>query len=92
MSVLSKLAEASARPAKGTVARGLYELDKLGGPGGKTEMDWVRAMGQQPVAINAMPGQMRLLQWTSGRTHIQRVTVLFDSTHHFVKITSRYQV
>ena len=92
MSVLAKLAEVTSRPARGTVARGLYEIDKQGGPAGTTEMDWVRAFGRNPMAINAMPGDQRLLQWRSGTTRIQSVAVLFDQHHRFVKITSRYQV
>lgn len=91
MSVLSKLAEASARPAKGTIARGLYEIDKQGGPAGTDEQAWVRALGGLPQAISDMPGGMRLLQWSSLRPS-QRVAVLFDSSHYFVKITFRYQV
>lgn len=92
MSLLTKIAEASSRPAAGTVARGLYELDKQGGPVGKTEMDFVRAFSRNPHAITAMPFGQWLLQWRSGRTNIQSVAVLFDPNHVFVKITSRYRV
>lgn len=92
MSLLTKFVEATARPARGTVARGLYEIDKAGGPAGKTEMDFVRALGTEPIAINEMAFGQRLLQWRSGRTNIQSIAVLFDPSHVFVKITSRYQV
>jgi hypothetical protein len=89
---MSKLKEAAARPASGTVGRGLYNLDADGGPTGKTEMDWVNAMGGNPTSIHEMAGGMRLLQWTSGRTDLQRIAVLFDSAHVFVQIASRYRV
>lgn len=92
MSLLAKLVEVSSRPPQGTVARGLYEIDKQGGPVGKTEMDFVRAFGRNPNSISEMPYGQRLLQWRSGRTRIQSIAVLFDPTHTFVKITSRYQV
>lgn len=92
MSLLAKFAEATSRPARGTVARGLYELDKQGGPDGKTEREFETAMGFHPVAITAMPFGQRLLQWRSGRTRIQSIAVLFDQHHRFVKISSRYQV
>lgn len=93
MAILDRLVDATRpKPSRGTVARGLYEIDKLGGPTGKTEMDFVRAMNQQPVAINEMPFGQRLLQWTSGTYNLQRIAVLFSPDHVFVSISSRYQV
>jgi hypothetical protein len=93
MSLMQKLVTAVGKPGRGTVARGLYELDQVGGMDGKTELDWVRAMGRNPEAISDMPGGMRLLQWASARGGVrQRVAVLFGGDHVFVKIASRYQV
>lgn len=81
-----------ATPPKGTLSRGLYDLDQTGGPVGKTEMDFVGAIGRKPVAISELAGGQRLLQWRFGTTEIQSIAVLFDAQHRFVKISSRYQV
>jgi hypothetical protein len=70
------------------VAKGLRAI---GDPVGTTEVEWVRAMGRRPQSISALAQGQRLLQWRSGRYNIQRVAVLFDVNHVFVKITHRYQ-
>lgn len=66
-------------------------MRRLGDPKGKTERDWVNAMGRNPVAISELAGGMRLLQWRSGTYIRQHVAVLFNAQHVFVKISSRYQ-
>lgn len=70
------------------VAKG---LKRLGEPAGTSEQQWCAAMKSNPQAISAMPRGGRLLQWRSGRYSVQRVAVLFDASHRFVKITHRYQ-
>lgn len=68
-------------------------LEKLGPMDGKTEKDFVEAIGRKPVAISQMPGGKRLLQWRSGRYRIPRIAVVFDgTTHQFLSVSSRYQV
>lgn len=74
-----------------SVGRGLHRLWKAGGAEGTTEMDWVRAMKSNPQSISELPNGYRLLQWRSGTYQIQRVAVMFDAQHRFVKITHRYQ-
>lgn len=66
-------------------------LRRLGDPTGKTERDWVNAMGRNPSSISALAGGARLLQWQSGTYLRQHVAVMFDAQHVFVKITHRYQ-
>lgn len=66
-------------------------LRRLGDPAGTSERDWVTAMRRGPVAISALPGGNRLLQWTSGTYLRQRVVVVFDPWGRFVRIQSRYQ-
>jgi hypothetical protein len=58
---------------------------------GKSELDFQNALGP-PIAIANLARGMRLLQWRSGAFNIQRIAVLFDANHRFVKISSRYQV
>jgi hypothetical protein len=70
------------------VAKGLR---RLGDPTGTTELQWCDAMKSRPQMISAVPHGGRLLQWRSGRYTIQRVAVLFDAQHRFVRITTRYQ-
>lgn len=71
-----------------SVARG---LGRLGDPSGKTERDWVEAMGRNPNSISNLANGMRLLQWSSGTYLRQRIAVLFDPQHRYVRVTSRYQ-
>lgn len=71
-----------------SVARGLR---RVGDPTGMTERDWVDAMRGNPQSISVMPGGGRLLQWSSGSYVRQRIAVLFDAQHMFVRITHRYQ-
>lgn len=79
-------------PPRGTLARGLYNIDQAGGPAGKTEVDFVNAIGRKPVSISEMAAGHRLLQWRFGTRDIQSIAVLFDAQHRFVKITHRYQI
>lgn len=66
-------------------------LKRVGDPAGSSEQDWVRAMGRNPSSISALPHGQRLLQWHSGTWMRQRVAVVFDAQHRFVRITHRYQ-
>lgn len=67
-------------------------LQRLGDMAGKSEKDFVDALGRGPHMISELAGGHRLLQWRSGRYNIQAIAVLFDAGHRFVKITSRYHV
>jgi hypothetical protein len=68
-----------------------HGLEKLGPMDGKSEKDFVDAIGRKPVSISDQPGGNRLLQRRSGRYRIQRIAVLFVGiTHKFVKVSSRY--
>ncbi|MEA2579704.1 MAG: hypothetical protein QOE83_596 [Actinomycetota bacterium] len=66
-------------------------LQKLGSMTGKTEKEFTFALGN-PVAIASLAGGKRLLQWRSGTYMRQHIAVVFDATHHFLKVSSRYQV
>lgn len=76
----------------GSLVRGIGgNLKNLGIMNGRTEADWVKALGHKPVAISALPGNKRLLQFKTGTYKIERIAVVFDATdHRFVKIASRY--
>jgi len=67
-------------------------LQRLGSMQGKTEQDFVKAMGRKPVAIATYANGTRLLQWRSGNWMRQHIAVLFDANHRFSRVTSRYQV
>jgi hypothetical protein len=66
-------------------------LKRLGTMEGKTERDFENALGH-PVMISNMARGLRLIQWRSGSFNIQRIAVVFDAQHRFLKISSRYQV
>jgi hypothetical protein len=64
-------------------------LKNLGIPDGKTESDWVAALGQ-PHAIKTLTSGRRLFEWHSGRVRTQMVSVLFDRNRDFLKVAAHY--
>ena len=64
-------------------------LKQLGSLHGKTESDWIAALGT-PRAVKTLTSGRRLFEWHSGRIHTQMIAVLFDRNREFVKIAAHY--
>ena len=64
-------------------------LRKLGDPAGRTEQEFVAALGTAPSSISAMAWGQRLLQWQTSHQHL---AVLFGPDYRFLQITHRHQV
>jgi hypothetical protein len=56
---------------------------------GRTEVDFVNAIGLQPTSISTIFHGQRLLQWEIAG---QRLVVLFTTDHQFLRITHRHGV
>ena len=64
-------------------------LAGLGDMSGRTEVDFVNAIGLQPTSISTIFHGQRLLQWEIAG---QRLVVLFTSDYQFLRITHRHGV
>ena len=82
--LLSLAAQASRRGP--SVRKGLA---RLGDPTGKTEAEFVTAIGRNPNTISEMAHGQRLLQWQSTGEHL---AVLFTADHRYARITHRHNV
>ena len=64
-------------------------LAGLGDMSGRTEVDFVNAIGLQPTSISTIFHGQRLLQWEIAG---QRLVVLFTPDYQFLRITHRHGV
>lgn len=84
--IIGAMLAQSASRRNATVRRGLA---RLGDPTGKTEADFVKAIGRNPNTISEMLHGQRLLQWQAQGEHL---AVLFTADHRYARITHRHQV
>jgi len=64
-------------------------LAGLGDMSGRSEADFVNAIGLQPTSISTIFHGERLLQWEVAGQH---VVILFTPDHRFLRITHRHGV
>jgi hypothetical protein len=64
-------------------------LRRLGHPNGKSETDFIQAMGENPADICELEGGLRLLQWISGTFWRRTVAVIFDPNGQYVRMRFR---
>ncbi|HMG00843.1 MAG TPA: hypothetical protein VK560_06330 [Gemmatimonadaceae bacterium] len=62
-------------------------LKKLGDRRGRTESDFVAALGS-PSAVKTLTSGRRLFEWHSGRVQRQMIAVLFDRDQILLKVVA----